>query len=337
MRRLSRLVIAACVAACSLPGIAEALVFDPVSAELSGGRHILWIRDCGALGDGPCTEAASRVSTGDADRLERALQRARYDEIWLHSGGGNLIEGIRIAYVLRAWQATVRVPKGATCASSCTVAFLGGLFRFVDPGAAYEVHAASIFLHGFRGELRQLANQLMGGSERDTEDALLRFAEEKLRGEPANCGLDLRRGAMRQDCGLGSRGLAAALFALFQEAVLPLGEPAGSAPALRRWLGGGGAPLAYPRAQLSDDVARIRREGEPAAQEILMRIERDAMAHAIADLESAAPSLGPRARPALKMLAVMYSKRIAGGAADVSPATLLQMGYLTPLFDPTGR
>jgi hypothetical protein len=60
-----------------------------------------------------------------------------------------------------------------------------------------------------------------------------------------------------------------------------------------------------------------------------MRLERDAMAHATAELESHAASLGPRATPALRILSVMYSKRIAGGAADVTPTTLEQMGFVT--------
>lgn len=337
MRRMTVRVIAAAAAACALSGTAEALVFDRVSRSLSGDRAVLWIRDCGRLGDGPCSETARRFSSGDAATLEQELRRARYEEIWLNSGGGDLLEGILIGHVLRAWQATVRVPQGATCASSCTVAFLGGLFRFVDAGGTYEVHAGSIFLFGFRGGLRQLAHELMGGSERDTEDALARFAEWKLRGEPVDCPVDLRRGTGRPNCQAGARALAAALFAHFQAGVMPLGEEAGSGPVLRRWLSAGGSAMPYPPEQRRDDAERIRREGEPAAQEILMRLERDTMAHAIGQLEAVASSLGPRARPALKMLEVMYSKRIAGGAADVSPATLLQMGYVTQLFDPTGR
>jgi hypothetical protein len=335
MRRITIRIIAAGVAACALSGTAEALVFDRVSRSRAGDRAVLWVRDCGSLGDGPCSETASRFTEGDAATLEQELRRARYDEIWLNSGGGDLLEGIRIGHLLRAWQATVRVPQGATCASACTVAFLGGLFRFVDTGGTYEVHAGSVLLRGFRGRLRHVGDQLLGGSERDTEDALAWFAEWKLRGEPVDCAVDLTRTSGGASCQVGARGVAAALFAHFQAAIVPLGEQPGSGPVLRRWLYAGGTPLPYSREQIREDVARIRREGEAAAQEILMRLERDTMAHAIAQLEAVAPSLGPRARPALQMLAVMYSKRIAGGAADVSPATLLQMGYVTQLFDPT--
>jgi hypothetical protein len=80
-------------------------------------------------------------------------------------------------------------------------------------------------------------------------------------------------------------------------------------------------------------VGRIRREGVPAAQEILMRIERDSMQVGLEEIRSILPSLGPRAEPALRMVETMYSSRITSTAV-LSRQTLVQMGYVTELFDP---
>src|SRR5262249_30512723 len=89
-----------------------------------------------------------RTYAGDSAVLAYMLGHDRYDEVWLWSGGGEVIAGIGIGRLLRARQATVRVPDGATCASSCTIAFMGGLFRYLDIGSKYLVHSASGYMDG---------------------------------------------------------------------------------------------------------------------------------------------------------------------------------------------
>ena len=92
-------------------------------------------------------------------------------------------------------------------------------------------------------------------------------------------------------------------------------------------------PLYEGTAQLQQDAERITREGETAAHEVLMRIERDAMASAIAELRKILPELGPRAEPALNMLESMFSSRIVL-TAELSQETMLKMGYITRIFNP---
>jgi hypothetical protein len=305
---------------------AEALKFEPVApSQLPANvKAALWVRDCGGQGfkDAKCTEPETMFSTGDSARLTRELMSRSYDEVWLASGGGNLDEGVGVGEVLRRFQMTVRVPPGYRCVSSCTVAFLGGVFRYLDQGASYEVHAASRFLEA------DADGRNMKELVADPEPNLREWASLLL------YGADLQNGRFK-----GARESAQVLFLHFQKALHPLGVlPPGQDEATRarfRSMLRTAPPLSYVQGRrLADDTARIRREGVPAAQEILMRIERDSMQEAMDQIRADLPSLGGRAEPALKMLETMYSSRITGTAV-LSRQTLVQMGYVTQLFDPT--
>lgn len=304
---------------------AEALKFDPVNPKLlpPGVKSALWVRDCGKQGfaDKGCAESETMFFKGDAAKLTRELTGKNYDEIWLASGGGDLDEGLGIGDVLRRFQATVRVPLGYRCVSSCTVAFLGGVFRYLDEKASYEVHAASRFLDedvDGEGMKRLLANP--AADLREWSELLL-------------LGADSRNGRFR-----GARELAHLLFLHCQKALHPLGTlPPGREDQNRQRLQAllrTTPKLVYSESrQFTEDVARITREGVPAAQDILMRIERDSMQQAIEEIRAVLPALGPRAEPALRMLETMYSSRITSTAV-LSRQTLVQMGYVTELFDP---
>ncbi|MEQ1575850.1 MAG: hypothetical protein ABL993_16545 [Vicinamibacterales bacterium] len=303
----------------------EALKFEPVDSKLlpQGVKSALWVRDCGKQGfkDQNCPEAETMFFKGDGARLAGELTAKKYDEIWLVSGGGNLDEGVGVGEVFRRFQATVRVPRGYRCVSSCTVAFLGGVFRYLDEGSTYEVHAASRFLN------EEVDGQSMKALLEDPDTALREWAELLL------LGADMRSGRFK-----GARESAQILLLHFQKALHPLGMlPPGREDANRdrfRSLLRTQPPFVYPQSpQLAQDVARIKREGVPAAQDILMRIERDSVQLAIDELRAALPSLGPRAEPALKMLEAMYSSRITSTAV-LSRQTMVQMGYVTELFNP---
>jgi hypothetical protein len=85
--------------------------------------------------------ASGVIHAGDADRLAAAIARAgRVDEIWWDSPGGDAAEGPKLGRVTRHAHLATRVPAGFQCISSCTLAFLGGIVRNVDPGGAYGVH-----------------------------------------------------------------------------------------------------------------------------------------------------------------------------------------------------
>jgi hypothetical protein len=303
---------------------AEALKFELVNPKdlPSGVTTALWVRDCGpAFGDKQCGEDEDGFSVGDSVRLAQILSTRKFDEIWLASNGGVLDEGVAVGEVLRRFQATVRVPPGRNCISSCTVAFLGGAFRYIDSGATYQVHAASLFLS------RQSDDRWLTEVVQNPQSALVDWSQRLLQG------FDIRSNHLD-----GARESAQQLFLHFQKALHPLGQlPPGREDAnrvvLRNWVRSA-APSRYGNsAQLQQDVAAVKREGVAAAQEILMRLERETMEVAISELRVLLPQLGPRAEPALKMLETMYSSRITG-TASLSYETLLQMGYITRIFDP---
>ena len=86
-------------------------------------------------------EARGTIHKDESKRLKSALTRhAPVHEVWLYSGGGVSVEGIRMGRHLRQQGLAVRIPKGSVCFSACSMVFLGGVLRAVDPGGYYGVH-----------------------------------------------------------------------------------------------------------------------------------------------------------------------------------------------------
>ena len=88
---------------------------------------------------------------GDApDRLSRALEQIKgKTAVWLNSPGGNLFAGMQMGRIIRQHGASTYIINSRTllpgeCYSACSMAFLGGVYRFNDNGARYGVHRASL-------------------------------------------------------------------------------------------------------------------------------------------------------------------------------------------------
>ncbi|EED36037.1 hypothetical protein NOR51B_1985 [Luminiphilus syltensis NOR5-1B] len=62
-------------------------------------------------------------------------------KVKLHSGGGLLDHGYALGHSLRRFRAHTLVENGKVCASSCAVAFLGGLERSLEDNASLLFHA----------------------------------------------------------------------------------------------------------------------------------------------------------------------------------------------------
>jgi hypothetical protein len=60
------------------------------------------------------------------------------------SDGGSLVAGIRIGTLIREKKFATVIPDGASCASACALAWLGGTRRFMGQGASVGFHAAYI-------------------------------------------------------------------------------------------------------------------------------------------------------------------------------------------------
>lgn len=321
---------------------AYALKFQPLDDGF--GRRVLLIADCGNLisdyvmtkddelvpsctepeesftGAGPYADPQGNEKhyRGDAQVLREYLSNGRFDEVWLFSGGGNLNEGIRMGNTLRTNGIAVRVPNGTRlrkagriparpmrCVSACTVTFMGGVLRFVDSGATYEVHSSS---SAMAPNARQLAN----------------FHE-----------LIDRRGfsIMNDWAAEGTRQMAADLFSLFQDALwLPLGNTSNERLARNRvladWVTNERRPV-YPADELQRDSALFTLEGDAMLQDVVMKMERRALNDASTSLRGLAPRLGRRAELALDMLDRMFDVSIVQTFSLTNEA-MITMGYVTP-------
>lgn len=60
------------------------------------------------------------------------------------SDGGSLVAGIRIGTLIREKKFATVIPDGASCASACALAWLGGTKRFMGQGASVGFHAAYV-------------------------------------------------------------------------------------------------------------------------------------------------------------------------------------------------
>jgi hypothetical protein len=283
------------------PATGEALLLEERNDASTGYKRVLLLRDC-QRGLERCLDWQEYFADGDSVRVRAALSRARraeepFSEVWLNSGGGLVDEGIAVGDVLREFQATVVVPAGARCASSCTLAFMGGLFRTVHPDGRFLVHAPSIFSGGTHEEDRTVwADPL----------PVLRFWARSLFEDEPQSTLRLLR--------------------YFQRSLTRSSSVSSTRAHLGLW-----APLAVPPevdAQLKVDAVRVKAEGEATAQEVLMRLERQAAELMLAKLRPVQEDLGPRARAALDLIENMYTSRITMTAA-LSQETLLAMGYVT--------
>jgi hypothetical protein len=91
-----------------------------------------------------------RIDAGAPERLTKALETINGRiAIWLNSPGGNLFAGMQLGRVIRKHGASTHIIDSRTllpgeCYSACSLAFLGGVYRFNDNGARYGVHRASL-------------------------------------------------------------------------------------------------------------------------------------------------------------------------------------------------
>jgi hypothetical protein len=104
------------------------------------------------------------IDGGAPDRLSDALERIEGKiAVWLNSPGGNLFAGMQLGRIIRKHGASTHIVDYRTllpgeCYSACSLAFLGGVYRFNDNGARYGVHRQS--LAGSTAGARDLAPDL---------------------------------------------------------------------------------------------------------------------------------------------------------------------------------
>ncbi|SDE95636.1 Transcriptional regulatory protein, C terminal [Variovorax sp. CF079] len=103
--------------------------------------------------DNYTVQLSGLIESGDASRLEGQLKSlqapGRIFSFYLHSPGGNLMEGMRLGRVIRKYGLTTYVGRyrgegekslSGHCYSACSLSFLGGSYRYVNEGSSYGVH-----------------------------------------------------------------------------------------------------------------------------------------------------------------------------------------------------
>jgi hypothetical protein len=88
------------------------------------------------------------ITPGDADQLKFAIQKANNANrvvitIRLNSKGGNLLESVKIADIIRNGKISTSVLSNSQCASGCFVIFAAGQEKFAHYTAQIGVHGAS--------------------------------------------------------------------------------------------------------------------------------------------------------------------------------------------------
>ena len=94
---------------------------------------------------GPINEDSTEVIERLLNSIENCTEKNLKEEIplfvFMNSGGGLLKDGFLIGRLFKDNNVYTVVPRGATCASSCTTAFLGGTKRFMQDASTLLFHA----------------------------------------------------------------------------------------------------------------------------------------------------------------------------------------------------
>jgi hypothetical protein len=91
---------------------------------------------------------SGEITEGDAESLKAAIKVANdaskfVSSVRLNSIGGNLLEGVKLAEVVKFAKMATNVGQGATCASACFLVFAAGQTKFANYTAQIGVHGAS--------------------------------------------------------------------------------------------------------------------------------------------------------------------------------------------------
>jgi hypothetical protein len=93
-------------------------------------------------------QISGRIEIGDGEIFFGALEQAKaagniVASVELNSPGGRLVEGAKLAAVIKGERLATYVGTGGACASACFLAFAAGNPKFAGPGALIGVHKAS--------------------------------------------------------------------------------------------------------------------------------------------------------------------------------------------------
>ena len=126
--------------------------------------------------------AKGSIGEGEAERLATAIRQAgQLNEIWLYSAGGNSAEGMKMGRLILKLGLATRVPDGALCFSACSMVFLGGVLRSVDPGGHYGVHMWTRYGEDDAARILAVLKKALDGAKTESQQqALVKDLKELL-------------------------------------------------------------------------------------------------------------------------------------------------------------
>jgi hypothetical protein len=132
MQKSQPAIYSLCVFILLLFGLTRAIAADIDVKQLDNGSTLIAI------------DGEFELSDVDTFRTKVASLSTAKVTVALRSEGGRLVAGIRIGALIREKKFTTVVPDGASCASACALAWLGGTRRFVGHDSSVGFHAAYI-------------------------------------------------------------------------------------------------------------------------------------------------------------------------------------------------
>ncbi|MDT0594953.1 hypothetical protein [Glaciecola petra] len=239
------------------------------------------------------------VAPDDAVRIRRAIKQAGSAvEVRLNSGGGDSAEGMKIGLEFRASNLLIRIANRSSCASACTVAFMGGNLRTIDDGAGFQVHIYSGFRDGFNHFNNYDFNRLRKGGY-IWKDELLKSPRDFLLGvvkyqHGLRGGSSIKNGMVYDENYYRSPSSikVARRFNYLRSMIQPPSQRFSydgmlqAAANLTKRLQQKRAQSYefYVKNQLAQDIKQIELGGRSAAHQIAMRIERDTAFNMIAGI-----------------------------------------------------
>jgi hypothetical protein len=91
----------------------------------------------------PIVDIQGDFDEADSARFERVVAPLEQAYVRLESAGGDLLAGLEIGEAIRRKKFITIVPNHSICTSSCALAWLGGVKRYMGVDAKTGFHAAS--------------------------------------------------------------------------------------------------------------------------------------------------------------------------------------------------
>jgi hypothetical protein len=110
-------------------------------------------------------------ASDDLREIEAALRADRHALVSFNSPGGNVYKAMDVGRLIRKLDLSTAQPRHQECASACSLAFLGGVQRYAEPGAI-GVHKST-----FDQDIPMTAEEAVSAVQQGTADVIAYISE----------------------------------------------------------------------------------------------------------------------------------------------------------------